>query len=83
MNPAGGRGEGRGGGGGYFTIYPNSPELIFSRRNCAVGMKLCIYKNCHKNFDFYQKICMVVLTSAFLLLMSPKIGIFHHFHLLY
>ena len=28
----------------------NLPELIFPRRNCAVGMKLCIYNNYHKNF---------------------------------
>ena len=41
---------GRGGGG-----LTNLPELIFPRRNCAVGMKLCIYNNYHKNFWFSSK----------------------------
>ena len=33
----------------------NLPELIFPRRNCAVGMKLCICNNYHKDFLFSSK----------------------------
>ena len=37
------------------TDMANLPELIFPRRNSAVGMKLCIYNKYHKNFLFLSK----------------------------
>ena len=56
-------------GGEFYHRIPegmaNLPELIFPRRNCAVGMKLCIFNNYHKNFLFPSKKLHGCVTSAF------------------
>ena len=56
----------------------NLPELIFPRRNCAVGMKLCICNNYHKDFLFSSKNLHGCADVSIFLLISAKIGILRH-----
>ena len=58
----------------------NLPELIFPRKNCAVGMKLCIYKNYYHNFWFQSNKLHGCADVSIFLLSSIKLSIFHHFH---
>ena len=59
----------------------NLPPLFFLRSNCTMGMRLSMYNNNHKNFRTLSEICIVVMTSAFCLLMSAKNRLFSSFSL--